>query len=100
MGVPVVTLAGNNHVSRVGVSLLSNLGHPEWIAASPEEYVKIAVNLAKDLPRLAELRSSLREKMRTSPLMDAPRFARDMEAAYRKMWRSWCEQPESPSCPE
>jgi len=100
MGVPVVSMAGQTHVSRVGVSLLTNLGHPEWIAASPEEYVKIAVELANDLPRLASLRSSLREKMQASPLMDAAGFARDIEAAYRKIWRTWCEQPESQPCPK
>jgi predicted O-linked N-acetylglucosamine transferase (SPINDLY family) len=88
MGVPVVTLAGQTHASRVGVSLLSNLGHPEWIATSPEGYVKIAVELAGDLPRLAQLRSTLRGRMEASPLMDAPGFAREIEAAYREMWRA------------
>jgi predicted O-linked N-acetylglucosamine transferase (SPINDLY family) len=100
MGVPVVTLAGKTHVSRVGASLLSNLGHQEWIASIPEEYVKIAVELAKDLPRLTALRSTLRERMQASPLMDAAGFARDIEAAYRKIWRTWCAQPESHPCPK
>ena len=91
MGVPVVTLAGTTHVSRVGVSLLTNVGLSKLIAESPEEYIRIAANLAKDVPRLKELRSSLRERMAASPLMDAPRFARNVEAAYRQMWRKWCE---------
>jgi predicted O-linked N-acetylglucosamine transferase (SPINDLY family) len=90
MGVPVVTLAGSAHVSRVGVSLLSCVGLPELIAQSAEEYVSIAVGLARDLPRLAELRRTLRPRMGDSALMDAGRFARDMEAAYRQMWRNWC----------
>jgi predicted O-linked N-acetylglucosamine transferase (SPINDLY family) len=90
MGVPVVTLAGPAHVSRVGVSLLSNVGLPELIAQKPQQYVQIATDLARDLPRLAELRRNLRERMRVSPLMDAGRFARDVEAAYRQMWRNWC----------
>ena len=90
MGVPVVTLAGGTHVSRVGVSLLSCVGLPELIAQSAEEYVSIAVGLAKDLPRLSELRRTLRSRMRQSPLMDAGRFARDIEAAYRQAWRNWC----------
>lgn len=94
MGVPVVTLAGKTHVSRVGVSLLSNLEHHEWIADSPEEYVKITVEAANDLTRLAELRSNMREKIQTSPLLDVVGFARDMENAYRNMWRKWCEHPE------
>ncbi len=90
MGVPVVSLAGGSHVSRVGVSLLGNVGLPELVATNPEEYVRIALALARDLPRLAQLRSTLRERMAASPLMDAPRFARDLEAAYRQMWKKWC----------
>jgi predicted O-linked N-acetylglucosamine transferase (SPINDLY family) len=90
MGVPVVTLAGSAHVSRVGVSLLSSVGLPELIAQKPDQYVRIATDLARDLPRLAQLRGALRERMRASGLMDAPGFARDIEAAYRQMWRNWC----------
>ena len=99
MGVPMVVLAGKTHISRVGVSLLSNLGHPEWIATNPEEYIQIALDLAKDITHLAALRVSLRETMRNSPLMDAAGFALDMESAFRKMWRTWCAQPESLPCP-
>ena len=90
MGVPVITLAGKTHVSRVGVSLLSNAGLPELIALDEEDYVRIAAALAADVPRLSALRAMLREKMSASPLMDAPRFARNVEAAYRGMWREWC----------
>jgi protein O-GlcNAc transferase len=90
MGVPVVSLAGQTHVSRVGVSLLNSVGLPELIAQMQKEYVEIAIELAKDLPRLAKLRHMLRPRMRASPLMDAPRFARNIESAYREMWRDWC----------
>ena len=90
MGVPVVTLVGQTVVSRAGLSQLMNLKLPELISATPEEYVEIAVDLASDLPRLRYLRSTLRARMEASPLMDAPRFARDIEAAYRIMWRQWC----------
>jgi predicted O-linked N-acetylglucosamine transferase (SPINDLY family) len=90
MGVPAITLSGQSHVSRVGLSLLTNIGLPELIAATPDEYVDIAVDLAKDPHRLATLRSTLRDRMTKSPLMDAPKFARDVEAAYRHMWRNWC----------
>jgi predicted O-linked N-acetylglucosamine transferase (SPINDLY family) len=92
MGVPVVTLAGKTVFGRAGVSQLSNLGLPELIARTPDQYVQIATDLANDLPRLAELRRTLRARMEASPLMDAPRFARNIEAAYRQMWRNWCEQ--------
>jgi predicted O-linked N-acetylglucosamine transferase (SPINDLY family) len=87
MGVPVVSLAGRSHVGRVGVSQLSNLGLSELIARDEDDYVEIAARLAGDLPRLAALRSGLRERLRASPLMDAPRFTRHLEAAYRSMWQ-------------
>lgn len=66
------------------------------MSKNAEEYVQIAVNLANDLPRLTELRASLRQRMQSSPLMDAPRFARNMEAAYRTMWRKWCDASARP----
>jgi predicted O-linked N-acetylglucosamine transferase (SPINDLY family) len=100
MGVPVVTLVGQTVVGRAGLCQLMNLGHPELIAQTSEEFVRIAAELAGDIPRLMQLRSTLRERMEQSPLMDAAGFAHDIEAAYRTMWRTWCEQPESPSCPQ
>jgi protein O-GlcNAc transferase len=96
MGVPVVTLAGQTAIGRGGKSILSNLGLPELIAETPEEYVEIAVKLSSDLPRLAELRRTLRQRMQASPLMDAPSFARNVEAAYRQMWRRWCSGTAAP----
>jgi len=88
MGVPVVSLAGNTPVSRAGLSQLTNLGLPELAAHSESEYVNIAESLARDLPRLVELRSTLRGRMEHSVLMDAPHFARSIEAAYREMWQT------------
>jgi protein O-GlcNAc transferase len=95
MGVPVVTLVGKTVVGRAGLSQLTNLGLTELIAETPEQYVEIAVGVARDLPRLAELRRTLRDRMRTSPLMDAARFTRDIENAYRQMWRNWCSSNRS-----
>ncbi|MCE9620026.1 MAG: tetratricopeptide repeat protein [Planctomycetes bacterium] len=86
MGVPVITLAGESHVSRVGVSQLTNIGLPELIARDKDEYVEIAAALAGDLPRLAAMRKGLRQRMRQSPLTDAPRFTRHLENAYQSMW--------------
>jgi predicted O-linked N-acetylglucosamine transferase (SPINDLY family) len=94
MGVPVVSLAGRTHASRVGVSLLSNVGLPEFIAENPDQYFSIATGLAGDLSKLAQLRSSLRTRMERSPLMNARQFAADIEAAYRQMWRNWCVIPQ------
>jgi len=90
MGVPILTMPGEMPASRAGLSILSNVGLEEFAAHSEEDYVRIAVELAGDLPRLAELRSTLRKRMETSVLMDAPCFARNIEAAYRSMWERWC----------
>ena len=90
MGVPVVTLVGQTAVSRAGWCQLSNLGLPELAGHSPEDFARIAIELANDLPRLAQLRAGLRQRMQASPLMDAPGFARAIEAAYRQMWREGC----------
>lgn len=87
MGTPVVTLTGERSVSRSAASILSVLGLGDWIAASPEDYVARAVELAG---KVAGSRQGLRERMRASPLMDEAGFARDMEALYRQMWRNWC----------
>lgn len=96
MGVPVVTLAGRTAVGRSGVSILTNAGLPELIAGTPEQYVEIAASLASNSAELAQLRATLRQRMETSPVMDAGRFARDIESAYRTMWRTWCGQSSQP----
>ena len=93
MGVPVVTLCGNRHAGRVGASLLTQVGLRDLIAGSVEDYVGIAADLAADPARLAELRRTLRPRLEASPLCDGPGFARQVEAAYRTMWRRWCEAP-------
>jgi predicted O-linked N-acetylglucosamine transferase (SPINDLY family) len=90
MGVPVVTLVGERAVSRAGFSQLSALNLQHLAAFSEDEYVRIAAELASDWTRLAEFRLALRRLMETSPLMDAPRFTRDVETAYRSAWRQWC----------
>lgn len=90
MGVPVVSLAGERHAARVGASLLDAVGLQDLVAHSADEYVRIATELATDLPRLHDLRSQLRARLASSRLCDAGRFARDMETAYRGMWQAWC----------
>lgn len=90
MGVPTIALPGETAVSRAGLSLLSNVGLPEWIAATPDDFVRIAVEQTRDLARLARVRAELRARLAASPLMDATRFARHIETAYRTMWRTWC----------
>ena len=91
MGVPVVALRGSRSISRSAASILSTVGLSDWIAATPEDYVRLAAEYARAPALLAELRGSLRQKMRLSPIMDETAFVRDLESAYRKMWRAWCE---------
>ncbi|HXZ55359.1 MAG TPA: tetratricopeptide repeat protein [Burkholderiales bacterium] len=91
MGVPVLTLAGSRSISRSAASVLATVGLPEWIAPAAEDYMRLAVEFARDQGRLAGLRGGLREKMRLSPIMDEAGFVRDLENAYRAMWRAWCE---------
>ena len=96
MGVPVVAMIGDRPISRASFSLLSNVGLAELATHSQDEYVATAIRLAQDLPRLAALRATLRERMRQSPLLDAASFARNVEHAYREAWRSWCARQSSP----
>lgn len=90
MGVPVVSLAGKTAAGRAGLSLLSTVGLPELATHNREQFIQVAMSLAQDRPKLAEMRSVLRQRMEESPLMDGRRFARAMEATYRGMWRTWC----------
>jgi predicted O-linked N-acetylglucosamine transferase (SPINDLY family) len=94
MGAPVVTLRGDRHAARVGASLLHAVGLDGLVAKDQDDYVRVAVELARDPARLRELRSSLRERMRRSPLMDESGFVRDLEASYLGMWRAkWEDEP-------
>jgi predicted O-linked N-acetylglucosamine transferase (SPINDLY family) len=91
MGVPVITVPGTRSISRSAASILTTVGLPSWIASTPEHYVRLAVEFAREEPVLAKLRKSLRRMMRESPIMDETGFARGVEAAYRDMWKKWCE---------
>jgi predicted O-linked N-acetylglucosamine transferase (SPINDLY family) len=86
MGVPVVTLVGDRHVSRMGLSILSALGLTELVAYTPEEYMTVCLNLANNIGYLQYLRETLRGRMQTSPLMDGVSFTRHLEAAYQRMF--------------
>ncbi len=90
MGVPVVTMAQDRSVSRVGASILTNVGLPELIADTPEQYFTVAIGLAQNSERLEGLRQGMRKRLQASALMDQTGFVRDLEAAYRQMWRRWC----------
>ena len=90
MGLPFVSLAGVPSMGTLGASVLSAVGHPEWIAHSEPEYVDKLAALASDLPRLAQIRRDLRGQMQASALMDEAGFARDVEDAFAQMFARWC----------
>ena len=88
MGIPVITLAGTTHVSRVGLSLLARVGLEEFVAHDEQHYTATALALAGDTQRLRALRAGLRERMK-STLCDAGSFCREIEAGYESAWNAW-----------
>ncbi|MGF7212262.1 putative O-linked N-acetylglucosamine transferase (SPINDLY family) [Skermanella aerolata] len=90
MGVPVVTLPGRRFCARHSLSHVTVLGYPEWVASDPDGYVRIVAGLAQHTGYLEELRAGMRARMAASPLCDGAAFTRDLEAAYREMWRQYC----------
>jgi predicted O-linked N-acetylglucosamine transferase (SPINDLY family) len=90
MGVPVVVLAGQSHRQRVGYSILKNANIEETIANSEEEYIDIAVRLAKDRDALERLRYNIHARLRASILCDPARFTRQLEEAYLQVWNRLC----------
>lgn len=96
MGVPVVSRSGRSAASRHSTSLLVNAGLGQLVARSWEGYVDVALGLAADLPALARLRATLRQQLRSSPLLDAAGFTRDLEALYCDAWRRWCARGAAP----
>ena len=91
MGVPVVTCPMETFASRQTLCILSNIGATETVASDPSHYVQLAVEMANNLPRLAELRMGLRQQMAQSPLCDASRFTSGFMQATREIWRRWCQ---------
>ena len=92
MGVPAVTLASSRPVGRIGMSLMSNLGLPEWAVQDEQAYEDKAVAFAQDIATLVSLRGTMRARMQGSPVMDEAGFARDVENAFQNMWYRWCSE--------
>jgi len=86
MGVPVLSLAGERMVARQGKALLINADLPDWVADSPQEYLEKGMRHCSDLGSLERLRGGLRERLRSSPLMDSTAFARDLETLLLRLW--------------
>ena len=92
MGVPVITLAGEVHMSRVGATLMRCAGLADLVAGNAGEYVEKAVALARDAARRQALRAGLRARLLASPLLDHAGFTRKLEAHCRGAWGTWCER--------
>ncbi|MFA6075268.1 MAG: tetratricopeptide repeat protein [Negativicutes bacterium] len=90
MGVPVVSLYGDSHRARVGLSILTALARPQWAAGNREEFVEIAVGLCSDVEALNRIRLGLRNEFLNSPLCDAKTFTAKLEQAYRDGWQRFC----------
>lgn len=90
MGVPFVALKGDRLVAHMGESILFTMGMTDWVAADKDDYVAKATAFAGDLTALARIRAELRPRLLASPICDAPRFARNLETAFRGMWQAWC----------
>ncbi len=94
MGVPVLSMAGTNHRSRVGLSLMSAMGLAnELVAPSLDDYIERAIAWGRDPQYLAEIRQKMRPMMAASPLRDEVGFTRQLEKTYRDLWRNWCAGP-------
>ena len=91
MGVPVVTLPQDRPAARQTLAFLHGIGLDDLAAQSEDDYVRIAAGLAADPARRAELRATLRPRMAAAPMNDPKVFAAGLDAAYRQMWRTWCE---------
>jgi len=90
MGVPVITLVGSRHSSRVGLDIVTRLEMQFFAAQTPEEYVKKAVALASKPEALTQIRKTMRQRLAASPLCNCELIVNDIENAYRQMWRRWC----------
>ena len=90
MGVPVISLAGDVHMARVGATLLRSVGKPDLVAQSIDQYTDVAVALACDHARRASLRATLRDALRASPLLDHAGFTAKLERGFRESWAAWC----------
>ena len=90
MGVPLLTMEGDRHCARVGMSLMEAMGMQSWIARSKDEYIQIAKQASQDRQKLQKTKGTLRQKMLHSPLCDSQAFAQKFGQALRKMWQQWC----------
>jgi predicted O-linked N-acetylglucosamine transferase (SPINDLY family) len=92
MGVPTIALPGEFFAARHSASHMSNAGLADWVTGSIDAYIDMAVVRAADIAALAGLRATLRERVRRSPLCNAPLFGRSLGTALRHAWRERCRK--------
>jgi len=95
MGTPVVTFAMQTMVGRQSLAILKLIGLDDCVAYSEAEYIEAAIRLAGNPQRLQALRVELRQHLQSSPLCDEALFTRDVERAFREMWRRQCAQADA-----
>jgi len=95
MGVPVVTLSGNNPAGRMGAAILQKIGLGSLATSTPEQYAAVALSLAGDHRQLNGLRDELRERMRRSDQVQPLKTTRGIEETYRHLWSDWCSTQNS-----
>lgn len=92
MGVPVITLKWPTIVGRLSTSILTTLGMTDWVAETKEDYIRIAVEKAKDLQTLSDTRNGLRTKLESSIIGDYKTYTKEVENEYLKMWEKYVVQ--------
>ena len=92
MGVPVITLCGEQMSHRASSSIFTSLNHTELIAYSEEEYIKLALNLSKNEEQIAKYRHNLRNEFLKSPLVDTQKFARDFSSKLFECWQEYLSE--------
>jgi predicted O-linked N-acetylglucosamine transferase (SPINDLY family) len=92
MGVPILTLSGDRHASRIGQRLILALDLPEWIARDPQDFVEKAVHLTKHLSDLNKLRKNMRNRIIESGISNRPQYVHSLEKAFRQLWILWCNK--------
>jgi predicted O-linked N-acetylglucosamine transferase (SPINDLY family) len=95
MGVPILTLSGIRHASRIGQRLILALDLPEWIARDHHDFVKKAVHLTKHLNELNTLRQSMRHRIIESGISNRSQYVHSLENTFRQLWVSWCNDKRS-----
>jgi predicted O-linked N-acetylglucosamine transferase (SPINDLY family) len=92
MGIPILTLAGNRHASRIGQRLMTALNLSEWIAKDYQTFVKKAIQFSRDRTCLNTLRMNMRNRIIESGISNKKHYVNSLEHVYRNIWINWCKK--------